>query len=119
VRSVPDPVHKEADRRMLRDICPGASLRFVAARLTHCGQPDVSALPKHTEGIEQPDDHRDHDDDIHNVLNLSVHRDVFIDDPEKHADDEKSYYDCEKRHDLPLFWDDVILAGNPKEPNGV
>jgi hypothetical protein len=49
---------------------------------------DLVRVIKNAEGDQQPHDDADHHDDIENVFDLPVHRDVGIDQPEQHADDD-------------------------------
>src|ERR1035437_1344719 len=60
------------------------------AALLQGGQPDFPRMSQHAEAVRQPYDHCNHDDDVENTLNLPVHRDVCVDEPEQHADDDQS-----------------------------
>jgi hypothetical protein len=48
---------------------------------------DVSTVIENAKGIEQPDDDTNHHHDVEDLFDLSVHRDVVVDQPEQHADD--------------------------------
>ena len=45
---------------------------------------------ENAEGKQQPHDDANHHDDIENFFYLSVHRNIGIDQPEQHADDDQS-----------------------------
>jgi len=47
-------------------------------------------VSEHAEGRQQPDDHANHDDDIENLFDFTVHGDVGVDQPEQDPDDDQS-----------------------------
>ena len=47
---------------------------------------DVAAVIENPEGIQQPDDNTDYDNDIEDLFDLAIHRDVIVDQPEQDAD---------------------------------
>ena len=47
---------------------------------------DVSTVIENAKGVEQPDDDADHHHDVEDLLNLPVHRDVVVDQPEQRSD---------------------------------
>ena len=51
---------------------------------------DIAAVIQNAERIQQPNDDADHDHDVENFFDLAVHRDVTVDQPEQHADDDES-----------------------------
>ena len=51
---------------------------------------DFSGAADDAEGIEHPDDDADDHHDVEYLLNLPVHRDVVVDQPEQYADDDES-----------------------------
>jgi hypothetical protein len=53
---------------------------------------DVAGVPQDAESRQKPDDHADNDDDIEDLLDLPVHGNVGVDEPEQYADDDESYY---------------------------
>ena len=52
--------------------------------------PDISTMIENAEGVQQPHDDANHHDDVENFFDLSVHRDVGVDQPEQHTDDDQS-----------------------------
>lgn len=54
--------------------------------LRNLNVPDVAQNPK---GSQNPEDHRDNHDDVQNLLNLSVHRDVGINEPQQDSDNDQ------------------------------
>ena len=51
---------------------------------------DASCVAEDAEDVQKPEDNANHDDNIEYLLNLSVHRDVGVDQPEQHADDDQA-----------------------------
>jgi hypothetical protein len=48
--------------------------------------------------LQQPDDHRDHDDDIEQALDFAVHRDEGVDEPQQHPNNDQDKYDMDQWH---------------------
>ena len=61
------------------------------ARLTDLRDLDIVGMRDDAKGIQQPHHDTNHDDGVKNFFDLAVHRDVGIDQPEQHADDDQSY----------------------------
>jgi hypothetical protein len=55
--------------------------------LPHLWDTDVTAVIQDAEGIQQPYNDADHDHNVEDFFDLTVHRDVIVDQPEQHADD--------------------------------
>src|SRR5688572_27337607 len=53
------------------------------------GDANVSRMADDAKGVKQPNDDADHHHDVEDVLNFAVHRDVGVDQPEQHADDDE------------------------------
>ena len=58
--------------------------------LLHHRQPDFSRVTQHAEAVQQPENDRDHDDGVKDRFDRSGHRNVGVDEPEQHADDDQS-----------------------------
>ena len=83
-------------------ICKGrADKSGTLLGLLHLGNPDISRVADHAESVQQPDDDRDDDDGVEDALNRSLHRDVGVDEPEQHANDDKSQDDRDEGHKWP------------------
>jgi hypothetical protein len=63
---------------------------MIAAPSLDIRQADFAAMPEYAEAVEQPEDHGDHDEDVEDLFDRGRHRDVGIDEPEQHADDDQS-----------------------------
>lgn len=50
---------------------------------------DVASVIDDAKGRQQPHDHADDHDDVENLFDLRIHRDVGVDQPEQHADDDQ------------------------------
>jgi hypothetical protein len=48
----------------------------------------VSQRIQESESLEQPDHDSDHNNDIKNVFDLAIHRDVGVYQPKQHSDDD-------------------------------
>ncbi len=57
------------------------------------GNLDVGCPVKQSEYKKKPKNYADHYNDVEDVLNLSVHRDIGVDQPEQHADDDQGDYE--------------------------
>src|SRR5262245_20711418 len=68
---------------------------------------NVSGRAQDPEGLQQPDDYHDPDDDVEYLLNLAVHGDVVVDQPKQHSDDDQKYDDVQQIH---LFFASPISA---------
>jgi hypothetical protein len=64
---------------------------------------DVSSVIDNSKGVQQPDDDANHHDNVEDLFDLSVHRDVGIDKPEQHAHDNQRYDDRNQRHNSSPF----------------
>jgi hypothetical protein len=53
--------------------------------------------------IKQPNHHTDHHDDIQDFLDLAVHGNVGVDEPEQNSHHNQSYNDSYKGHRLERF----------------
>jgi len=60
-----------------------------AASLAELRHTDVSGMPNHAKGRQQPDNDADHHDDVQDLFDLAVHRNIRIHEPEEHADDDQ------------------------------
>lgn len=47
-------------------------------------------IPQNSENIEQPKDYYHHHDDIEDLFDLAVHRDVSVDEPKQNSDNDES-----------------------------
>jgi hypothetical protein len=65
-------------------------MRFAGGWLPDLGDADIAGMIDDAEGIQQPHNDADHDDDVENLFNLSIHRDIVVDQPEQHTDDDQS-----------------------------
>jgi hypothetical protein len=52
---------------------------------------NVARMVEHTKGKQQPYDDTDYHDNIQDILDFAIHRDVIIDEPKQHADDNQCY----------------------------
>ena len=64
---------------------------------------------ENAEGKQQPHDDANHHDGVENFFNLSVHRDIGVDQSEQHADDDQSDGERNQRHILPPIWMSLLL----------
>ena len=70
--------------------------------LFHHGQADFSRVTQDAEAVQEPDDDRDHDNEVENGFNRRSHGDVGVDEPQQHANDDQGEDDSDKRHKGPL-----------------
>jgi hypothetical protein len=54
--------------------------------------------------LKQPQHHSNHDDDIDNIFNLSVHRNIVVHKPEDYPDYDKYNDKIDKRHIAPFVF---------------
>lgn len=57
------------------------------AQLFHFGKMNISGLVEDTEAVQQPEDYHDHDDDVEDLFDRPLHRNVGVDQPEDYAND--------------------------------
>jgi hypothetical protein len=69
--------------------------------LTDPRNANVSAVIEDAEGIEEPKYNANHHDDVKDLFDLSIHRDVGVHQPEQHSDNYQSDYKRYKRHAFP------------------
>jgi hypothetical protein len=50
---------------------------------------DVAQRPQEAEGLDQPQDYNDHDSDVEDRLDLLIHGDVTVNQPQDQTDDHK------------------------------
>jgi len=62
---------------------------------------DLSSVTENPKGRQQPDDNADDHNHVQDVLYLSVHRDVGIDQPEQDTDDDECDGERNQSHGLP------------------
>jgi hypothetical protein len=70
---------------------------------------DVARMAENAKDRQQPHDDTNHDDDVENFFNLPVHRDVGIDQPEQHANDNQSDGDSNQWHGLAWVEVDELI----------
>src|ERR1035437_29901 len=58
----------------------------------------VAQTGEHTEDVQQPQDDRNDDGDVQNLLDLSIHRDVSVDQPQEHPDNYQSDHQRNNYH---------------------
>jgi hypothetical protein len=63
---------------------------------------DVLKRAQQTEYLQQVNHHRDHDDGVQESRNLGIHRDIGVDEPQQHADDNQEAYNIKQGHKSPL-----------------
>ena len=66
--------------------------------LLHHRQMDVAGIVDDAEAVEQPQDDHDHDNDVENLFDRRLHRDVGVDQPEYDADDHQSEHYVNEGH---------------------
>ena len=59
---------------------------------------DVAGVMENAEGEQQPDHDANDHDGVEDGFYLSVHRDVVVDEPEQHADDDQGDGEIQKWH---------------------
>src|SRR5580700_8447715 len=64
---------------------------------------DVSGVIDDSERVQHPDDDANHHDNVEDLFNLPVHRDVVIDYPKQHSHDDQRHYDRNQRHNSSPF----------------
>lgn len=74
------------------------------------GNGDFVGVIDNAKSIQEPNDYTNHHDDIKNLLNFTIHRDVGIDKPEQYADYDQGYYDRYEWHNGLWIW--ISLYGN-------
>ena len=52
------------------------------------GNAYVAGAIDHPKGDQQPDDNADHDDDVEDLFDLPIHREISVDQPEQDSDDD-------------------------------
>src|SRR5450432_4484775 len=62
---------------------------------------DIAAMAENAKNGQQPHDDADYNHDVENFFNFPVHRDIGIDQPEQHADDDQSDDDRRQWHGVP------------------
>ncbi len=50
---------------------------------------DAAHRSQHSKGLQQPEHHRNDDHDIQDVLDLSIHGDIGVDEPKQYANDDQ------------------------------
>ena len=55
-------------------------------------------------GAQQPHDHANHHDDVEDLFDFCIHRDVGVDQPEQYAHDDQSDDEIYQRHNIILIW---------------
>lgn len=70
-----------------------ARLMFNESLLLDLRNTDVSAVMENAEGKQQPYHDANDDDGVEDLFDLSVHRDIGVDQPEQHADDDQGDYE--------------------------
>ena len=68
--------------------------------LFNLGDLDVAGMTEYSEGRQKPDDHADDNNDVEDLLDLGIHGNVGVHEPEQDTDDDESYY--ERDHFQPL-----------------
>jgi hypothetical protein len=82
----------------IRGLLPAASrsvfitsdLGLTVTGLLDLWDADVAGVMENAESKQQPHDNANHHDDVEDFFYLSVHRDVGIDQPKQHTDDDQS-----------------------------
>ena len=55
----------------------------------HHREMHIPGVVEDAEAVEQPQDHHDHDDNIEDLFDRRLHRDVGVDQPENNTDDDQ------------------------------
>ena len=63
---------------------------FHDGELSNLRDADVATVIDDAEDIQQPQDDADYHDDVEDFFDLPVHRDVGVDEPKQHANDDQS-----------------------------
>jgi hypothetical protein len=82
---------------------------FDAGMLVHLRNFDVSAVVKYAKGKQDPDNDANHDDGVDNRFDLSVHRNIGVDEPEQYADDNQGENERNQRHRAPSVGMSILL----------
>ena len=86
----PRPSKDSSLRSSLGDDTAG---RHVQGRRLSC-DPNVVEMAQYAEYIEQPKDYYHHHHDIEDLLDLPIHGDVGVDEPEQDSDYDEGDDDC-------------------------
>lgn len=62
---------------------------------------DVAGIVKDTKTVEQPQDDHDHDNDVEDLFDRRLHRNVGVDQPKNYTDDDQGDDYVDKWHAPP------------------
>jgi hypothetical protein len=67
------------------------TVEFPVGWLLNLRHANIAGVTQNPKNRQKPDDNANHDDDVENLLNFSVHRDIGVYQPKQHANDNQRY----------------------------